>query len=152
LMTLKQAGGDAAKATPDQAAVDGVLLDYLTAVVPTAEAQAEMAKLDAAAKQQALGQRVIARYGCFSCHEIKGFEKTQPIGTELSEEGSKSVSRLDFAFVTGIPHSSKRGWFEAKLHNPRVFDQGRVLRPLDKLRMPNFDFADVEVERLTTAV
>ena len=152
LMSLKQSGGDAAKATPDQAAVDAVLLDYLTAVVPMAEAQAELAKLDVAAKQQALGQRVIARYGCFSCHEIKGFEKTQPIGTELSEEGSKSVSRLDFAFVTGIPHSSKLGWFEAKLHNPRVFDQGRVLRPLDKLRMPNFDFSDVEVERLATAI
>ena len=152
LMTLKQGGGDAAKATPDQAAVDAVLLDYFLAVLPTAEAQAELGKLDAAAKQQALGQRVINRYGCFSCHEIKGFEKNQPIGTELSEEGSKLVSRLDFAFVTGIPHTSKIAWFRAKLHDPRVFDQGRVLKPLDKMRMPNFDFSDVEIDRLVTAI
>jgi mono/diheme cytochrome c family protein/archaellum component FlaC len=152
LSGLKQSGGDEAKASPDQAAVDGALLDYFTAVMPVAAAQEEVKKLDPQAKQIALGQRVIARYGCFSCHEIKGFENVQPIGTELSEEGSKLVSRLDFAFIEDIPHTSKTAWFERKLHDPRVFDQGRVLRPLDKLRMPNFDFADEEVRRLLTAI
>ena len=101
LTGLKQAGGDQAKASPDQAAVDAVLLDYYKAVLPFEEAKAAVAKLDPQAKQQQLGQRVINRYGCYSCHEIKGFETTQPIGTELSEEGSKLVSRLDFAFVEG---------------------------------------------------
>ena len=152
LMTLKQGGGDAAKATPDQAAVDAVLLDYLKASLPTAEAQAEVAKLDAQGKQISLGQKVINRYGCYSCHDIKGFENAQPIGTELSEEGSKLVSRLDFAFIHDIPHTSKIAWFGRKLHDPRVFDQGRVLRPLDKLRMPNFDFSEIEQERLVTAI
>ena len=99
-----------------------------------------------------LGQKVITRYGCFSCHDIKGFEKTQSIGTDLSEEGSKLVTRLDFAFITDIPHTSKIGWFNRKLHDPRVFDKGRVLQPLDKLRMPNFDLSDVEVDRLVTAI
>ena len=103
-------------------------------------------------KQIELGRRVINRYGCFSCHDIKGFENAQSIGTELSEEGSKLVTRLDFAFVTDIPHTSKIAWFQTKLHDPRVFDQGRVLQPLDKLRMPNFDFSDEEVERLVTAI
>jgi mono/diheme cytochrome c family protein len=152
LSGLKQGGGDAAKATPDQAAVDTALLDYYTAVMPVAAAQEEVKKLDPQAKQIALGQRVIARYGCFSCHEIKGFETAQSIGTELSEEGSKLVSRLDFAFVEDIPHTSKIAWFRTKLHNPRIFDKGRVLRPLDKLRMPNFDFADEEIARLLTAI
>ncbi len=55
--------------------------------MPFEEAKAAVAKLDPQAKQQQLGQRVINRYGCYSCHEIKGFETTQPIGTELSEEG-----------------------------------------------------------------
>src|SRR5205085_3842919 len=91
-------------------------------------------------------------YGCFSCHEIKGFEKTQPIGTELSEEGSKLVSRLDFAFVNDIPHTSKLAWFRTKLHDPRIFDRGRVLQPLDKLRMPNFECSDVEIQRLLAAI
>ena len=36
--------------------------------------------------------------------------------------------------------------------DPRVFDQGRVLRPLDKLRMPNYDFSEVESQRLVTAI
>ena len=152
LMTLKQAGGDAAKATFAEKDVDETLLDYYKAVLPFEDAKAAVAKLDAKAKQLDLGQRVISRYGCYSCHDIKGFEKAQSIGTDLSEEGSKLVTRLDFAFITDIPHTSKIGWFRRKLHNPREFDKGRVLQPLEKLRMPNFDLSDVEVDRLLTAI
>ena len=152
LMTLKQPGGDAAKAQFTDKDVDEVLLDYYKSVLPLEAAKAELAKLDAPGKQLALGQRVINRYGCFSCHDIKGFEKAQSIGTDLSEEGSKLVTRLDFAFITDIPHTSKTAWFERKLHDPRVFDKGRVLLPLEKLRMPNFDFTDDEVKRLLTAI
>jgi cytochrome c2 len=152
LMALKGGGGDQAKATYTQKDVDDTLLDYYTALMPAAQAKATVDKLDENQKQIDLGQKVINRYGCFSCHEIKGFEKTQPIGTDLSEEGSKLVTRLDFGFVTDIPHTSKIGWFNRKLHNPREFDKGRVLQPLDKLRMPNFDLSDVEVERLLTAI
>ena len=57
---------------------------------------------------------------------------------------ASSSSRLDFAFVDDIPHTSKIAWFRTKLHDPRIFDQGRVLQPLEKLRMPNFDFTDEE--------
>src|SRR5436190_20416975 len=152
LMTLKEEGGDAPKASPDQQATDEVLLDYLKAVMPFADAKARLAGLDTGHRQIELGQRVITRYGCFSCHEIKGFEKAQAIGTDLSEEGSKLVTRLDFAFISDIPHTSKLAWFRAKLHDPRIFDRGRVLQPLDKLRMPNFDFSDQEIERLVTAL
>ena len=91
----------------DAGAVDAVLLDYLRNLMPLAEAQGRLAKMDANAKQLDLGQRVIARYGCFSCHDIKGFETTQPIGVDLSEEGSKLVTRLDFAFVD-IEHIEAR--------------------------------------------
>src|SRR4029077_21182420 len=114
--------------------------------------KAEIAKLNPQQKQIELGRRVIARYGCFSCHDIKGFEKAQSIATDLSEEGSKLVTRLDFAFISDIPHTSKLAWFNRKLHEPRIFDKGRVLQPLDKLGMPNFDFSDVEVDRLLTAI
>jgi cytochrome c2 len=152
LMTLKGSGGDQAKATYTQKDVDDTLLDYYTALMPAEAAKAAVAKLNDDQKQIDLGQKVINRYGCFSCHDIKGFEKTQSIGTDLSEEGSKLVTRLDFGFVTDIPHTSKLGWFDRKLHNPREFDKGRVLQPLDKLRMPNFDLSDVEVQRLLTAI
>jgi cytochrome c2 len=152
LMTLKQPGGDPPKATPDEKGLDAVILDYYKATMPDEDARAEIARLDSKSKQVALGQRVINRYGCFSCHEIKGFEKAQPIGTDLSEEGSKLVTRLDFAFISDIPHTSKIAWFRRKLHDPRAFDQGRVLQPLEKLRMPNFEFDDQEIERLVTAI
>jgi mono/diheme cytochrome c family protein len=152
LMTLKGSGGDEPKATYTQKDVDDTLLDYFANVMPAEDAKAALTKLDADAKQIDLGKRVITRYGCFSCHDIKGFEKTQAIGTDLSEEGSKLVTRLDFGFVTDIPHTSKLGWFNRKLHNPREFDKGRVLQPLDKARMPNFDLSDVEIERLMTAI
>src|SRR5262249_4000116 len=137
LMTLKQSGGDSPKATFADPDVSAVLLDYYKATMPFADAKAAVAKLDSKGQQVALGQRVISRYGCFSCHDIKGFENAQSIGTDLSEEGSKLVTRLDFAFISDIPHTSKIGWFRAKLHDPRIFDKGRVLQPLDKLRMPN---------------
>ena len=78
--------------------------------------------------------------------------KAQPIGTDLSEEGSKLVTRLDFAFISDIPHTSKLAWFDRKLHDPRIFDKGRVLLPLEKLRMPNYDFTQEEVDRLVTAI
>jgi mono/diheme cytochrome c family protein len=152
LIGLKGPEGDAAKATPDQAAFDNTLLDYYKAVMPFEDAKAAIAKLTPEQKPIELGQRVISRYGCFSCHDIKGFEKAQSIGTDLSEEGSKLVARLDFAFITDIPHTSKTAWFRTKLHDPRIFDRGRVLRPEEKLRMPNFEFTDEEVDRLLVAL
>ena len=148
LSGLKASGGDAAKATPTAEVADAVLLDYLRAVMPFEDAKAQLAKYNPQEKQVELGRRAINRYGCFSCHDIKGFENAQAIGTDLSEEGSKLVTRLDFAFIDDIPHSSKIEWFRKKLHDPRIFDKGRDLAPLDKLRMPNYDFTDEEVERL----
>ena len=124
----------------------------LKAVMPFEDAKTSMAKWDPQQRQLELGQRAINRYGCFSCHDIKGFEKAQSIGTDLSEEGSKLVTRLDFSFVSEIPHTSKLAWFKTKLHDPRIFDRGRELLPLEKLRMPNWDFTDDEVDRLVTAI
>ncbi|HKB10426.1 MAG TPA: c-type cytochrome [Vicinamibacterales bacterium] len=152
LIGLKGPAGDAPKAQADQKATDDVLLDYMKAVLPFEDAKSQMAKMTPEQKQVELGRRAINRYGCFSCHDIKGYEKAQSIGTDLSEEGSKLVTRLDFAFISDIPHTSKLGWFRTKLHDPRIFDKGRVLQPLDKLRMPNFDLSDVENDRLVTAL
>lgn len=151
LSGLKGNSGEQAKATPDQAAIDEVLLDYYRSVLPFEEAKTAVSQLDQEGRQLELGRRVINRYGCFSCHEIKGFETTQPIGTELSEAGSKLVSRLDFAFVHDIEHT-KIGWYGTKLRDPRIFDEGRDVRQLDKLRMPNFEFSPEEVQLLLTAL
>ncbi len=150
LTTLTGPAGMTAQASPTPQQADAVLLDYLRNLMPMAEAQATLAKMDASAKQLDLGKRVIARYGCYSCHDIKGFEGVQPIGTELSEEGSKLVTRLDFAFAP-IGHN-KLAWFHQKIKDPRSFDAGRILEPLEKLRMPDFGASEVENERLQTAI
>ena len=151
LAGLTGPSGDTARATYDEAYVTEVLTDYLASVVPTEEARATVAAMSAEEQQLDLGQRAIARYGCFSCHEIAGFEDSQPIGIELSEEGTKLVQRLDFAFVHDIPHT-KVDWFKQKLRNPREFDRSRELQPLERLRMPNYGFSDDEVRLLSTAI
>src|SRR2546425_792135 len=122
VFSLKGATGTAPKTKVDPKAVDDVLFDYLRTVMPVADAKAKLASMSPEQRQLDLGERVIGRYGCFSCHEIRGFEKAQAIGVELSEEASKLVTRLDFAFVD-LPHT-KLAWFRQKLHDPRSYDQG----------------------------
>ena len=141
----------AAGATYAASDVDDVLLDYMRAVVPFEEAQATMSAMSAEERLVELGERAIGRYGCFSCHEISGFEDTQAIGTELSEEGTKLLPQFDFAFMHDIPHT-KRDWIKNKLEDPRIYDTNRMLQPLEKLRMPDFGFSEDEARLLTTAV
>ena len=151
LAGLTGSAGTGAGATYQAADADAVLLEYMRAIVPSEEAQTALAAMSAEERQLDLGRRAIGRYGCYSCHEISGFEDTQPIGTELSAEGSKLLARFDFAFVHDIPHS-KRDWIKNKLIDPRMFDRNRILQPLEKLRMPNFGFTEEEARTLTTAV
>jgi len=58
------------------------------------------------AKLKDLGRAKIRQYGCAGCHEINGFEDEGRIGTELTQEGSKPIERLDFALLT---EEAKRG-------------------------------------------
>ncbi|HYV67412.1 MAG TPA: c-type cytochrome, partial [Myxococcales bacterium] len=45
------------------------------------------------------GKALINKYGCFGCHDIKGFENAQKIATELTEHGRKDPHLLDFGDV-----------------------------------------------------
>ena len=151
LSTLTGPDGRGADATYDDGEVTAVLLDYVRSILPTAEAEDLVGGMSLDEQRVDLGQRVIGRYGCYSCHEIAGFEDTQPIGIELSEEGSKLLPRLDFAFVHDIPHT-KVEWFKQKMRDPRAFDRNRVLQPLEKLRMPNFEMSEEESKLFATAI
>jgi cytochrome c551/c552 len=99
------------------------------------------------------GRLLIKQFGCAGCHEIKGFEDEQRIGKELTVEGATPIERLDFALLTksaeeGIdpaklhpeekekPWYNARGFFEHKLDNPSIYDQGKVKDEKDQLRMP----------------
>lgn len=99
------------------------------------------------------GRALIKQYGCAGCHEIKGFEDEQRIGKELTVEGATPIERLDFALLTkraeegsdplGLhpeqkerPWYNHKGFFEHKITEPSIYDQGKEKDPKDRLRMP----------------
>jgi cytochrome c551/c552 len=100
------------------------------------------------------GLALVRNYGCAACHEIAGLEEEQRIGTELTKEGSKPIERLDFAL---LGHQAQRegwythkGFFEHKLADPAVYDQGKEKAKQDRLKMPNFNLSKPEIDALTT--
>ena len=130
---------------------------------------------DPALKEE--GKKWIRHYGCSGCHEISGFEDEGRIGTELTYEGSKPIERLDFALFTEVaqrggkdaePIKDKedlarlpdgpakdswydhKGFFEHKLAEPNIYDQGKVKGETEALRMPNLHLSKEEVLDLTT--
>jgi len=100
------------------------------------------------------GRLLIKQYGCAGCHEIRGFEDEQRIGKELTVEGATPIERLDFALQTkhaeeGLdplklrpdekeekPWYNHKGFFEHKITQPSIYDEGKEKDPKDRLRMP----------------
>jgi cytochrome c2 len=121
------------------------------------------------------GKRWIRHFGCAGCHEISGLEDEGRIGTELTFEGSKPIERLDFALLTETaqrgghepitdpddlarlpedaakqPWYDHKGFFEHKLAEPDIWDQGKIKPETEKLRMPNLHLTKDQVRALTT--
>jgi cytochrome c551/c552 len=112
------------------------------------------------------GRALIQHYGCANCHEISGLEDEGRIGTELTDEGSKPIERLDFALYTEdakegiLPDGKKsprgswydlKGFFDQKLADPGIFDHGKYKPdPMDRLRMPKPNVTKQEIDALTT--
>ena len=100
------------------------------------------------------GRGLIKQYGCAGCHEIAGFEEEQRIGKELTVEGATPIERLDFALLTHPaqegedplkirpeqkehkPWYNHKGFFERKITEPSIYDEGKEKDPKDKLKMP----------------
>ncbi len=124
---------------------------------------------------KAEGKKWIQHFGCAGCHEISGLEEEGRIGTELTVEGSKPIERLDFALLTETaqrgghepitdpndlarlpegpakaPWYDHKGFFEHKLAEPDIWDQGKIKPELEKLRMPNLHLTKDQVQALTT--
>jgi cytochrome c551/c552 len=126
---------------------------------------------------KAEGKKWVRFYGCGGCHEVSGMEDEGRIGTELTYEGSKPIERLDFALFTEAaqrggkdaePIRDKddlarlpdgpateswydhKGFFEHKLAEPNVYDQGKVKTETEALRMPNLHLTKDQVLDLTT--
>lgn len=130
----------------DSAALDQIVFEFKRSGSTEAKAKAEMAKMSADEKTLYAGEKLVGKYGCYGCHNVPGFEKAQPIGVELTEAGSKLISQLDFGFLP-IPHE-REAWYGQKLHDPRSFDQGRVKRVDEMLKMPNYGLNDSQVNSI----
>jgi cytochrome c2 len=134
----------------DETVLGEIVEQFLLRAYSTAQTAEKLGQMTTDEKLFYAGEKLIRHYGCFGCHAIEGFENDKPIGTELTEEGSKAVDRLDFGFAH-IDHT-RQAWFTTKLKDPRIFDKDRVRLPYEKLKMPNFEFSDQEVEALVTAL
>jgi mono/diheme cytochrome c family protein len=131
---------------------DGMVREYLLAQYSVKQADERLAAMDDRQRTLFLGERTLFRGGCFGCHTIPGFEKATPIGTELTEQGSKLVERLDFGFQHGkIPHTLP-AWLHQKMMEPRIFDVDKEKKPDELLRMPKFHFTPEEADAIVTAV
>lgn len=51
-----------------------------------------------------IGRKTISRYGCYGCHDIKGFEKARPIGTSLQDWGRKDPAKLALEHIEEYLH------------------------------------------------
>src|SRR5262245_50339909 len=131
---------------------DVMVREYLLAQHSVKQADEKLESMDDRQRTLFLGERTLFRGGCFGCHTIPGFEKATPIGTELTEQGSKLVERLDFGFQHGkIPHTLP-AWLHQKLMEPRIFDVDKEKKPDELLRMPKFHFTPEEADAIVTAV
>jgi len=105
----------------------------------SSEVRGEFEQLGRDAVLVKVGERLMARNGCFGCHEVQGHEDDQPIGVELTYEGSKDLHQLDFGSVHVVAHT-RAGFFRNKIAHPRIWDLGKVRRWTDQLKMPRFNF------------
>ena len=104
---------------PDTQVVKELALDYLASAFPQRQAEqylvngipAEMAPTlkgaeielvgGSGAHEQLmyLGRKTIAKYGCYGCHDVPGFEDAKPIGTAMADWGRKESSKLAFEHI-----------------------------------------------------
>tara|TARA_Y100001970_G_scaffold41940_1_gene52112 strand:- start:13449 stop:16505 length:3057 start_codon:yes stop_codon:yes gene_type:complete len=124
---------------------------WLSKSFPEVEVNDRLSKMSQTDIENYVAEKSINYYGCYTCHDIDGFEKGKPIGTELTYEGSVPVGKLDFGHIHDIGHTNY-AWFEQKLANPRIFDTHKIVAHEDKSRMPNFYFKPEEIEAIVTAI
>ncbi|MDF1566062.1 MAG: c-type cytochrome [Deltaproteobacteria bacterium] len=88
------------------------------------------------------GEELVAQYGCFGCHAIRGFEEHQRVGPDLSRFGEKPPRQLAWGEV-GPTERSWHTWTSTKLTAPRAFRTERI-----ETRMPSYELDDDELRAL----
>ena len=147
--------------TVNESIVDQISADFLSQLLRQDQVDQRLEDMEISEKLNYAGEKLIGNYGCYSCHNIAGYEDKKPIGTSLNVEGSKLISKLDFAFWHDeIPHT-KWDWFYNKIDKPETFDlipndednyAVKQLPSLDKSRMPHYGLTDKEMDALVTLI
>jgi cytochrome c2/predicted nucleic acid-binding Zn-ribbon protein len=137
----------------DRQVRDELALGYLRDLYTTEASRAKLAAMPDAERSVFLGEKTIAKYGCYGCHDIRGFEAAKPIGTELTQEGSKPLHQFDFGHVHSVSHT-RHDWVKTKVMRPRIWDEGKekVKDYNELLKMPNFGMSEREAQAVTSNV
>ncbi|RKY16872.1 MAG: hypothetical protein DRQ55_17090, partial [Planctomycetota bacterium] len=160
----------------DSGVVDQIAGEYLASVAGDAWAADRIAEMRAEGGDKAVelfaGRKLFERYGCAGCHLVPGHYEDMGVGTELSKEALKNLTKFDFAHEAAHNSPDPIGhnlvsWFERKLSDPRVFDRLPVIGedddghavithfeqklklPGEKLKMPNYYLGPEEVGLVT---
>jgi cytochrome c2 len=137
LVTLKRDRPGAAAVSADEVAI----------VQDSAKRNATVA-CDVAGNQSmtrvACGEKLIANYGCFGCHQIDGFENYAPIAPELNGWAKKDLTQIDFGYAIDDHHQQTHETFAVwKLDSPRIYRRDRI-----ELKMADFDLSAHEIRSL----
>lgn len=137
----------------DQKVRDELALGYLQNLYTLEASRAKLEDMEQAERNVYLGEQTITKYGCYGCHDIRGFENAKPIGTELTQEGSKPLHQFDFGHVHSVAHT-RHDWVKTKVLRPRIWDEGkeRVKDYNELLKMPNFGMSEREALAVTANV
>ena len=145
----------------NQEVLNEISSDFLSQLNSSTQVKSLLNDMSTKEKLIYSGENLIGHYGCYSCHNIQGFEDKKPIGISLNHEGSKLITKLDFGFWHDkIPHT-KWDWFYNKINQPEKYDlipndDGTIsvkeLKPLEKSRMPHYGLEHKEIESLVTLI
>ncbi|GJM23479.1 MAG: hypothetical protein DHS20C15_33940 [Planctomycetota bacterium] len=152
----------------DAQILDDIAVTHLASIAGDNYARDEVARMraDGESVEVFVGQKLFERFGCSGCHLVPGHYDDVGIGTELTYESLKEITKFDFGHEAAhtnpeaIGHS-RRAWYERKLEDPRAYDrlpvigkvdgeyviekyEQKVKAPNDKLKMPNFYLDDAE--------
>jgi cytochrome c2 len=132
---------------------DELVLSYLQNTLTVEQSHQRLESMSPGEKDVYLGEQTIRKYGCWGCHDLKGFEDAKPIGVELTEEGSKPLHQFDFGHIHDVPHT-RHDWIRTKMLDPRVYDEGKDVAKTygELLKMPNFGMSEREADAVTTTV
>ena len=93
--------------------------EYLESGIPAAmgeqlkgaevELLTDAGSLTRAQKLAYVGRKTIAKYGCYGCHDIPGFEDAKPIGAALADWGRKEPEKLAFEHIHSYLHGHGHG-------------------------------------------